>query len=505
MVDERERVQRILMKLELVRARGLSCFGSDSHRFLLNPPAQEVELHAFESAHGIRLPENYRAFLKYAGNGGPGYGGAGPYYGIYPLDKSNDFADWVVADLPADFLARPCPLRPELTPEVWAERISTESPYQGTLSLGTMGCAGMMQLIVTGRFAGRVVYVNAGGYQPYVVHEPDFLSWYERWQDELLGGYNADSFGYGPGGGDADFFRILDDPQASDDFKAEAASAFCRLPGISDATAKRISNHLSHKLAGVRAGACATIRRFQIREASENAARLLDDESPSARRQAIWTVMKLDPERWIQAVIRRLHEDSDNDVATTAFLVLEKTGAINKPELIHIIERSPLGNLRYLAAQKVWWESGDLDLLIRMLRDSHPQVRLYATQGLRTLKAKDCLPAILDVLQGENDDLVIGSILNLLGELGDQSVVPMLLERARSSDDFHRLDAIEALARIGDERALPIAEAMLQEHHRPVSRRRGGPVSPRSVHNMSDVVRKALRGPPNSKLRELGK
>src|SRR5262249_20705686 len=66
-----------------------------------------VELRAFEKEHGIRLPEDYRAFLRYAGNGGPGHGGAGPDYGIYPLDKWSDFADWVLEDRPADFLRNP--------------------------------------------------------------------------------------------------------------------------------------------------------------------------------------------------------------------------------------------------------------------------------------------------------------------------------------------------------------------------------------------------------------
>jgi len=75
MKHDHQRVQRILKKLEQVRARGLSCFDSDSHRFRLDAPLEEVELYAFEKEHGIRLPKDYRAFLKHAGNGGPGYGG----------------------------------------------------------------------------------------------------------------------------------------------------------------------------------------------------------------------------------------------------------------------------------------------------------------------------------------------------------------------------------------------------------------------------------------------
>jgi hypothetical protein len=82
--DYVSRVQRILQKLEQVRTRNLSCFGSDSHGFRLNPPLPEADLCAFETSHRIRLPDAYRTFLLHAGNGG-----ACQYYGLFPLDECN--------------------------------------------------------------------------------------------------------------------------------------------------------------------------------------------------------------------------------------------------------------------------------------------------------------------------------------------------------------------------------------------------------------------------------
>ncbi|MGK3959353.1 SMI1/KNR4 family protein [Sorangium sp. So ce118] len=76
----RERLDGIAAKLTAVRARELSCFGSDAHRFALRPPATEAEVAAFEAARRVRLPEHYRAFLLHAG-----HGGAGPYYGLMTL------------------------------------------------------------------------------------------------------------------------------------------------------------------------------------------------------------------------------------------------------------------------------------------------------------------------------------------------------------------------------------------------------------------------------------
>lgn len=495
------RVHRILDKLNQVRLRGLSCFGSDSHGFRLKPPASEAELGSFETKHRIRLPDDYRTFLKHAGNGG-----AGPYYGLFPLEKWNDFADWVLDHRPDDFLQRSCPLYPELDPKPnWADEFGEASPYQGTLSLGSRGCSYAMQLIVVGPYAGRVVYVDADGSPPYMVREPDFLCWYERWLDELLQGYKIDWFGYGLGGGEVDFFGIVNDPHTSDGYKAEAARAFCRLPRLTETANAGIVAFCRHPVCGVRAGACATIRTFKIQAGEEEAALLLDDPSAEVRREAVWTVMKLDPQRWSDLVLGRLRNDPDGEVASSAFCELKEAGALCKAELLRIIEQSPLGNLRYLAANVVDWADEDLALLIGMLSDSHTQVRFYATLGLRKLKARDALPQILDLLARENDPLVVESILKMLGELGDPCVVSTLLDWTKAPDDFHRLDAMEALAKIGDERAVPIAQAMLREDREPVRREASGHEMTTSIHTIRVLVQKSLKESPNQALRKLVK
>lgn len=137
MTSPSSRIAPIVDKLAQARQRGLTCFGSDAHRFELRPPASEEAVRAFEVEHGVTLPEDFRTFLLEAGDGG-----AGPFYGLYPLSKWNDFADWVLDETPAGFLARPCPLaqgRNRLTRD--EHDCADPSPYQGTLSLGTQGCS----------------------------------------------------------------------------------------------------------------------------------------------------------------------------------------------------------------------------------------------------------------------------------------------------------------------------------------------------------------------------
>ncbi len=68
----------------LARARvadsGFGVFGAAAHRYELSPTLSEARLRAFEAEHGVRLPADYRAYLASVGNGG-----AGPYYGVFPL------------------------------------------------------------------------------------------------------------------------------------------------------------------------------------------------------------------------------------------------------------------------------------------------------------------------------------------------------------------------------------------------------------------------------------
>lgn len=400
--NNRSRVDRILQKLEQVRRRKLSCFGSDSHGFRLNNPLSEIDLKAFESRHNIRLPDDYRTFLAHAGNGG-----AGPYYGIFPLDKWDDYTDWVLDERPDNFLALPCPLHPQLKlTEGWEDFLEGGTAYQGTLSLGSQGCTYAMQLVVSGSAVGRVIYVDAEGQQPYLVREPDFLSWYERWLDELLQGYKTNWFGYGISGDEDRFLFILNDLQADDELKSEAAD----------------------------------------------------------------------------------------------FFNLKEAGALDQQELLQLVEQSPLGNLRSQAAYTIDWQQVDIPLLIRMLSDPDTQVRFYATLGLRKLKARNSLPQVLQLLAKEKEAHLVGSILKMLGEFQDRSTVPVLLEWAENEDDFHRLDAIDALIKMGDERVVPIVRSMLNETRCPQRRNDdGGSMS--SVHSIGTLVRKSLNESPNKTLR----
>jgi HEAT repeat protein len=233
---------------------------------------------------------------------------------------------------------------------------------------------------------------------------------------------------------------------------------------------------------------------------------LLDDPSPKVRQQAVHTAMKFDSARWASLVHRRFWEDPSDDVARTAFSSLEKVGALPKKEMLRIMEQSPSGDRRYVAASSVEWTPEDEGLLIRLLSDSHAYVRLCATQGLGKINARLAVPQLVDLLAKEKEEDVIGSILQRLGELGNRSVVPILIHWTDASDDHHRLDAIQSLIKLGDDRAIPIVKRMLKENRKPCVRLdHNGRMKTFNVLPMKVILPICLRQSPNQALRDLAR
>jgi hypothetical protein len=159
-------------------------FGADAHHFRLGPPLPEETVAAFERAHGVTLPPDYRAFTTRLGHGGPGGSpGAGPFYGVEALD------DWTLGlrRIPgSDTLATPFAAVPGMDdPGFWRR---DGEPFTGTLTISHQGCAHYALLVVTGPARGRVTRYSDAATGPTFTDDPDFLAWYERWLDAVLAG-----------------------------------------------------------------------------------------------------------------------------------------------------------------------------------------------------------------------------------------------------------------------------------------------------------------------------
>jgi hypothetical protein len=156
-----------------------SRFGADTHRYELAPALPEAEIRAFEEAHGIDLPAEYRSFVAEVGNGP-----AGPGHGLMPLTvpRPEVGEEWAVDDeweedrLPGR-LAKPFPLTEPRPGRIGA---SAGELTRGTLMLADEGCGIYVRLILTGLRGGEVWKIDPdwAGFVPVSL---GFRTWYTEW------------------------------------------------------------------------------------------------------------------------------------------------------------------------------------------------------------------------------------------------------------------------------------------------------------------------------------
>jgi hypothetical protein len=112
-------------------------FGASKHDYRMRPPLPLTRLEAIERELDVRFPDDYREYVQIAD------GGAGPYYGLMPLDHPVQLA---------------C-ARGTFDPDAAGRAL-----YDGTVGLAHLGCGYIAFLVVRGDDAGTVfVDVRAAG------------------------------------------------------------------------------------------------------------------------------------------------------------------------------------------------------------------------------------------------------------------------------------------------------------------------------------------------------
>lgn len=160
-------LQDLLRRLS-ERDRDFRTFGSDHHRYEVGPVLTEEELSCFEANHGIFLPADYRCFLSTVGNGG-----AGPFYGMAPLDAFGRN------------LSKPFPLTEAADdlPDATIDELG------GILEFCEQGCGTYSYLVVCGPAYGTV-WDGGDRFRP--THE-SFTDWYRDWAEHSMRALEAEA------------------------------------------------------------------------------------------------------------------------------------------------------------------------------------------------------------------------------------------------------------------------------------------------------------------------
>ena len=157
-------------------------FGADTHHYLLAPPLSEGDLARFERTRGVALPREYRTFLAHAGGSG-----AGPYYGLSPLEPPPDASPPDAADddaeLQLDVPRPPDPARPFVLDGANPLPAGANA-LDGCLHLAEQGCGYASYLVLQGAHVGEVWDDFRAADRSVVPARLGFLTWYERWLAE---------------------------------------------------------------------------------------------------------------------------------------------------------------------------------------------------------------------------------------------------------------------------------------------------------------------------------
>ena len=190
---------RIRDKLTELRKldRSYTLFGASSHRYQLGSPLMEADVAKHERRLGLPLPAEYRDFVMEVG-----HGGAGPFYGLFPLDGSDpeDITNLEKTRKPFRWAEPFNPVEwenPRAEGDVWLDEDVNEGEkpdvfliVPGALYICHYGCALRFFLIISGLGLGEVWMDRQADNEGLLPecgedgHRLTFLQWYERWLDD---------------------------------------------------------------------------------------------------------------------------------------------------------------------------------------------------------------------------------------------------------------------------------------------------------------------------------
>ncbi|MBP1994367.1 SMI1/KNR4 family protein [Paenibacillus eucommiae] len=331
-------LERIKDKLKKAKRKDKAflVFGASSHKYSVNEKLAAEELADWQAKNQITLPEPYAQFLTEIGNGG-----AGPYYGIYSLEKAASYTD-------TNALAAKCVLHPKVSQEEWNHLIEplirdediSDLEYDaardrvlgGMLCMGTQGCDYDMYLVLEGEHRGKVVYTS--DFYPdhpfFFVYEDNFLDWYERWLDEIMLDYEITWFGSKMPGDENTLIQVYQNAP-NEEIKSKALDGMFKFKKISQPTIDFLRN-VAEQTPKDRSTAIRLICKTSVAAGRDYLLELLHAEANEDFLQALIILnyygKSVDLSEFIKVIVQSLDRVHDPETLRHVGYVLETSGAI---------------------------------------------------------------------------------------------------------------------------------------------------------------------------------
>jgi len=448
-----EQIARIRAKLIEARSKDsqFKVFGAHLHKYQLGETLSLAQVKAFEEQYKVQLPSDYKAFLIHMGNGGISYAksAAGPFYGIYPLGHNVG----EIIEKPEKYLSLPTVIKPKMSVEVWDSLTKTLCDddlsddeydvemgklYAGLMPLGSQGCTYLHALVVSGKFAGRVVNMNLDLYKPQFAFENNFLDWYERWLDEIITGIlitdKVSWFGYSMGGNDAELLDILVNAQDTDTV-IQALQGLGRLSTIRTEYCKKLLQLCSHDNDTIKHTAIQLLTKFSYPMAINHLQQLIDgdDSACLAACQALWWYQKEQIKFWTGQLIERLNT-IENAEAFRYITYLFQDAQINYGQYLQPFCTHSEEKIRVTSYYSLGLLKNKHDFLAQFivgLEDESPRVVHTTLQALSGVEDKKLLEAYKKItVRFKTDEYYILTNLNHnIKNMGYQSYADLLKEK----------------------------------------------------------------------------
>jgi serine/threonine-protein kinase len=178
---------------------------------------------------------------------------------------------------------------------------------------------------------------------------------------------------------------------------------------------------------------------------------VLKDESEYTRRAAVEVLNAIGTSSSIKDLLSAL-EDQDWWVRARAGDALAKIGGPRVIDAVLELIKDDDENIRRSAMEilNTTKDERAIDHLIEATRDEDWWVRERAADALAGIGNKRAVPALLEMLSGHAKSVPVA--IRALGRLGDNKAVPALLPLVERPEKDIRIEAMNALATLGDER-----------------------------------------------------